>query len=135
MAAHWYGPDHNEAVDLWQSVPVDKRGDGPALAFDIPAGAQIARGTLTELTCGSTPGAEQVHLTLLPDSPAGAAPLSFTSDGRFMLGFSDTFWWGEDHFSRCHHLDGHRPGLVAQRSAFPARRGRAEKVTAPLPPA
>jgi hypothetical protein len=25
-----------------------------------------------------------------------------------MLGFSDTLWFGTDHFSVCHHLDGLR---------------------------
>jgi len=25
-----------------------------------------------------------------------------------LVGFSDTLWYGRDHFSRCHHLEGLR---------------------------
>jgi tetratricopeptide (TPR) repeat protein len=105
VADRWTGPDHNEAVDLWEAVPVSDRGDGTPLALDMPTGAKVERGTLTELTCGSAPG-EPMLLTLTPETP-GAAPLTFKSDGRFMVGFSDSFWWGEDHFTTCHHLTGH----------------------------
>lgn len=81
-----------------------------ALALEMPAGAKVERGTLTELTCASGP-TTPMTLTLTPDKP-GAMPLTFKSDGRFMVGFSDSFWWGEDHFTTCHHLTGH-PAIVA----------------------
>ncbi len=110
VAERWRGPDHNEAVDLWNDVPTSARGDGVALALDMPDNAKVARGTLTELTCASGP-TTPMTLTLTPDKP-GATPLTFKSDGRFMLGFSDSFWWGEDHFTMCHHLTGH-PAIVA----------------------
>ena len=42
----WY---HNEAVDLWQAIPPDKRGDGAPPAIDVPAGADIARGKLLDV--------------------------------------------------------------------------------------
>jgi hypothetical protein len=29
-----------------------------------------------------------------------------------MIGFSDTLWWGEDHFSSCYHLAGHAAVLA-----------------------
>ena len=111
VAERWNGPDHNEAVDLWNDVPASNRGDGVALALEMPVGTKVARGTLTELTCGSGPGTTPMTLTLTPYMP-GATPLTFKSDGRFMVGFSDSFWWGEDHFTTCHHLTGH-PAIVA----------------------
>ena len=110
VAERWTGPDHNEAVDLWNDVPTSDRGDGVALALEMPAGAKVERGTLTELTCASGPGTT-LTLMLTPDKP-GSAPLTFKSDGRFMVGFSDSLWWGEDHFTLCHHLTGH-PAIVA----------------------
>ena len=47
----------------------------------------------------------------MPDKAADAKPLTFTREGRLSIGFSDTLWWGEDHFSPCHHLAGH-PAVV-----------------------
>ena len=105
VAERWTGPDHDEAVDLWNEVPLKDRGDGVPLVPDLPMGAKVERGTLTELTCGTQPGTPMV-LTLTP-ATAGAAPITFRSDGRFQVGFSDSFWWGEDHFATCHHLTGH----------------------------
>ena len=32
--------------------------------------------------------------------------LSFHSGKKFGVGFSDTLWYGEDHFSDCSHIDG-----------------------------
>ena len=99
VATHWLGPDHNEAVDVWTAVPQDKRGEGTALTLDVPAGTEVARGTLTALTCNETPQGHTTTATLIPDGAPGAKPLTLTSDGgRLMIGFSDTLWWGEDHF-------------------------------------
>jgi hypothetical protein len=105
VAERWTGPDHNEAVDLWSEVPTNARGEGVPLALDMPPGATVERGILTELTCASEPGVPTVF-TLFPDTP-GATPKTFKSDGHLRVGFSDTFWWGEDHFTVCHHLTGH----------------------------
>jgi hypothetical protein len=30
----------------------------------------------------------------------------FKSKGRQMIGYSDTLWYGSDHFSLCHHVEG-----------------------------
>ncbi len=115
VATHWFGPDHDEAVELWEAVPTAQRGDGPALALDMPPAVEVAHGTLTSVSCDSAPGGK-VSVTLMPDGtpgkPAGAQPLTFSSNGRMMVGFSDTLWWGEDHFSLCHHLAGH-PAVLA----------------------
>ena len=105
IANHWFGSDHNEAVDLWTSVPAEKRGDGPALVLEVPAGAQMARGSLLDVTCSAKPGGGYTA-KLQPESPADAPPLTLTSKGNFRVGFTDTLWFGEDHFSSCHHLAG-----------------------------
>ena len=115
VATHWFGSDHNEAVDLWQAIPPDKRGDGASLAMDVPAGAEIVRGKLLNVSCTGSPGTSKFSVTLMPDKAADAKPLTFTRDGNLPIGFSDTLWWGEDHFSACHHLAGH-PAVLAYKA-------------------
>jgi tetratricopeptide (TPR) repeat protein len=115
VADHWFGPDHNEAVDLWEAVPAAKRDEGPVLARDLPPGVEVAHGLLAAVSCTDAPGPDHLKITLTPSDPS-AHPLSFTSDGRIMIGFSDSLWWGEDHFTTCHHLDGH-PAIVAYKAA------------------
>jgi hypothetical protein len=112
VATHFFGPDHDEAVDLWEAVPPVRRGDGPPLTLDIPEGADVARGRLLDVSCSGSPAANKLTITLMPDQPSDAKPLTFTSDGHLRIGFSDTLWWGEDHFSSCHHLTGHPAVLV-----------------------
>jgi hypothetical protein len=149
VASHWFGPDHNEAVDLWRAVPAQSQGEGAPLALDTPAGTEVATGMLQDVSCG-TPPASNLVVTFLPDQPAGAKPMTFKSDGRLMIGFSDTFWWGEDHFSMCHHLAGHR-ALVAYKAQTqqlleldvrddlpadtPAAKPAQTAATSPMPPA
>jgi tetratricopeptide (TPR) repeat protein len=111
VAGHWYGPDHNEAVDLWLDVPAADRGDDPPLTLDMPRDTKVVTGTVEDVSCGTTPDA-RLTVTFRPDAPADAKPITFKSDGRLMIGFSDTFWWGEDHYTSCHHLGGHH-GVVA----------------------
>ena len=112
VATHWFGPDHNEAVDLWQAIPTSLRGEGPPLTLDMPPGVEIARGRLLDVSCSKQPGENKLSVTLIPDKATDGKSLTFTSDGRLRIGFSDTLWWGEDHFSACHHLAGH-PAVLA----------------------
>jgi tetratricopeptide (TPR) repeat protein len=111
VAGHWTGPDHNEAVDLWLAVPPPDRGEEAPLALDMPADTQVLTGNLQDVSCGTAPDAK-LTVIFRPDTPANAEPITFKSDGNLMIGFSDTFWWGEDHYTRCHHLSGHR-GVIA----------------------
>jgi tetratricopeptide (TPR) repeat protein len=112
VGTHWFGSDHNEAVDLWLAIPADKRGDDAPLAMDVPAGAEVVRGKLLDVSCSGSPGTNKFSVTLIPDKAATAKPLTFSKDGNLLIGFSDTLWWGEDHFSACHHLARHPAVLV-----------------------
>lgn len=108
VAAHWFGPDHDEAVDLWADVPASDRGDDPAPVLDLPSGSSIVRGSLLTLKCSAETGKTNVTVTVTPaGAPLDGKPLTYTSNGHLVVGFSDTLWWGEDHFSVCHHLAGH----------------------------
>lgn len=117
VADHWFGPDRDEAVDLWRAIPADKRGDGAPLTMKIPDGADIARGRLLAISCSDSPG-KKFTVTLLPDQPANAKPLTVVAGGGFYTDFSDIFWWGEDHYSACHHLAGN-PGVVVYKPQGP----------------
>ncbi len=111
VAGHWFGPDHDEAVDLWNAVPPANRGEGAALVLDVPSGATVVRGRLLDVTCPTNPEG-RISVTLQPEAPVGAKPLILAGAGRFRSGWSDTLWWGSDHFSLCHHVVG-RPAVVA----------------------
>ena len=111
VADRWPGSDHDEAVDLWNQVPVANRGDGPPLTLSLPTDATVARGTILSTACGK-PG---FTVVLQPTDP-NAPPLNLMSAGPFESGFADTLWVGEDHYTPCHHLAG-LPALVAYQPA------------------
>ena len=110
VAGHWYGPDHDEAVALWNRIPAADRPAGVTLTDQIPPNTQTAAGVVTSATCGSP---TQPWTLVLDDN---GKPMTFDSKGNFAFGFADTLWWGEDHFSNCHHLDGLR-AIVRYRPA------------------
>jgi hypothetical protein len=51
------------------------------------------------LSCGEK-GKNEVTLQRGDDT------MVFKSKGRQMIGYSDTLWYGSDHFSLCHHVEG-----------------------------
>ncbi len=103
VAKHWPAPDHNEAVELWDRVPVDARPAGVSLAIEKPANTQTATGIVKSSTCDA--GAKQPWTLVLDDN---GKQQTFHRTGRLGTGFSDTLWWGEDHFNICRHLVGLR---------------------------
>jgi len=107
VAARWPGSDHDEAVDLWNLVPSELRAEGPALTLATPADSTRTRGTIVRTACDKS----GVTVVLQPDA-TGAAPLNLVASGRFESGFSDTLWFGEDHYTPCFHLAG-LPAVVA----------------------
>jgi hypothetical protein len=107
VADRWPGPDHDEAVDLWNEVPAAARGDGPALMLTVPANSWVTRGTIVSSSCGKS----GLTLVLQPNEPK-ASPLTVVAMGPFESGFSDTLWVGEDHYTTCFHLAG-LPAVVA----------------------
>ncbi len=117
VAARWFGSDRNEAVDLLQQVPADQRGTGPEPTLDLPSGVQVVRGMFTEVSCGTGGAETKLKVTMQPDTPAGAKPITFLSNIQPRIGFPDTMWWGGDHFNHCYHMAGHR-GLVAYKAGI-----------------
>ena len=73
-----------------------------------------AQGMITSVAC-ETSKPVQVVLT----TPSNEQ-LHFETSGGFSLGFSDTLWYGEDHFTFCHHLEGMRAVVRYEKSKDPA---------------
>jgi hypothetical protein len=69
---------------------------------EIFPGTQIARGTLLSVSCD---GKEQ-SLSLTIQTSDGT--LTFRRARSYLIGYSDTLWFGSDHFTPCHHVDGLR---------------------------
>jgi tetratricopeptide (TPR) repeat protein len=106
VADRWSETDHNEAVELWNNVPAFQRPVEESLSTTTPKDAQTARGTVKSVGCSAQDrdGQDQGWtLTLNRDGQS----LTFHGKG-FAAGFADTIWYGEDHFSPCHHLEGMR---------------------------
>ncbi len=101
VADRWFGADHNEAVELWNGVPETERPAGEVVLDWNPKETQRAEGMLKNATCG-----EKANWSL--SLAQGEQTLTFHETGRYLWGFSDTFWYGQNHINFCHHLEGHR---------------------------
>jgi Tfp pilus assembly protein PilF len=102
VAALWPGPDHDEAVELWNSVPADQRPTGESMVEMLPRDTQTIEGRVTSFRC-----ADQEQGWALVLNHDGQS-LIFHRKGGFMSGYSDTLWYGGDHFTLCHHMEGLR---------------------------
>jgi len=101
VADRWEGADHNEAVELWNAIPAAQRPQSVQLADAVPEGATTVRGKIKSVTCGDK---DRPGVTVVIEHDGQL--LSFNGKERWRTGFSDTLWYGEDHFSLCHHLVG-----------------------------
>jgi Tfp pilus assembly protein PilF len=99
VAERWHGPDHNEAVALWNRIPAASRTADAILIDEVEEQSQAAEGKMLSIACGEK---NKNEVTLL----RGDDLLVFKSKGRQMIGYSDTLWYGSDHFSLCHHVEG-----------------------------
>jgi tetratricopeptide (TPR) repeat protein len=99
VVERWHGPDHNEAVALWNRIPVASRPADTIVVEEVPEQSQAAEGKLLSIACDEKNNSE---VTL----QRGDDLMLFKSKGRQMVGHSDTLWYGSDHFRLCHHLRG-----------------------------
>jgi Tfp pilus assembly protein PilF len=99
VADRWHGPDHNEAVALWNRIPVASRPADAIVVEEVAEQSQAAEGKMRSITCDEKSNNE---VTL----QRGDDLMVFKSKGRQMIGYSDTLWYGSDHFSLCHHVEG-----------------------------
>lgn len=102
VAERWRGPDHDEALELWNAIPAEKRNGDVTIAEEVPADTKMASGILTSVTCGE----KNPETTLVIEDANGKR--TFRNKDVHLIGYSDTLWYGRDHFSVCHHLEGLR---------------------------
>jgi hypothetical protein len=102
VADRWFGPDHDEAAELWNSVPPAQRPAAESIVEMVPPGTQTVEGTVKSVSCADQE--QQWSFVLNHDGQ----PLTFHRKGGFSAGYSDTLWYGGDHFTLCHHLEGLR---------------------------
>lgn len=99
VASRWFGPDHDEAMELWNKVPADKRPAESLPDVVLAPDVHIAEGPVRSVLCED----RKMAVTLEQSGQA----LSFQQP-HYALGFSDTFWEGGDHFTPCFHNVGVR---------------------------
>jgi Tfp pilus assembly protein PilF len=102
VAQRWTGPDHDEAVELWNAVPAEQRPPGDDLSVSLPKDIESTEGLVKTVQCSA-----QDKGPLLTINHDGQS-LNLRSSNNFAAGFSDTIWYGQDHFNLCHHLEGKR---------------------------
>lgn len=102
VAERWSGSDRDEALELWNRVPAAQRPAGEQAAETVPEGTQALQGRVRSSNCGD----KDQGMTFLIDHDGQG--LNFHGKGAWSGGFSDTIWYGEDHFTYCHHIEGLR---------------------------
>lgn len=123
VADRWVPPDHDEAMELWNKVPHADRPPGNVpLQTAIHLGSREVSGTVKSATCGD----KDSGLTVVIDHDGQV--LTFHTKGVFRGGFSDTLWYGEDHFSFCRHVSGLRTIIRYKPSAEGAYAGDLEEL-------
>ncbi len=142
VASRWQGPDHDEAIELWNRVPADQRPPGePMVASEVP-GTQMIEGVVKSVRCAArntertAPEAgDEQKFTLTIEQ--GGHELKFQPKAGFGAGYSDTLWWGRDHFMTCRHIEGIRALIHYKPSSDPGFAGELTRMDLrdDLPPA
>jgi hypothetical protein len=98
VANRWTSVDHDEAMELWNSVPTTQRpAEGPSDSMSTDT--LSAEGIVKSVSCD----AKAMTLTL----DQSGKPAVFNLKGA-EGGFADTLWVGRDHFTPCFHVTGLR---------------------------
>ena len=106
VATRWQGNDHDEAVELWNSIPPGQRPTGEAPASSSINGTKIVEGVVRSAHCATGNSDDDQGFTVVIEQ--GGRQLAFQATGIYQLGYSDTLWWGQDHFVPCRHVEGVR---------------------------
>jgi hypothetical protein len=102
VAERWYGADHDEAIELWNNVPPAKRPVGNLSYAATAPEIKTVEGGIKSVKCGDKDSVFELTVD------HGNDTLVFRGNGGWRGGFSDTLWYGQDHFSFCRHVKGLR---------------------------
>jgi hypothetical protein len=116
VAERWLGLHVDEAVSLWEKLPPSARTGSPLVPSPPVAGMRTITGKVTSLTCDSKGETMTVALD--------GNPITLTVPENIVTVFSDTLWYGRDHSSLCHHLDGLQAVIDYNPSSNPGMTGR-----------
>ena len=117
VADRWVGADHNEAIELWNRVPSAERSGG-ALSGVAPKDTEAVEGRVEKIFCSE----KDQEFSFVLDQ--GGRSLTFHRKSGFSVGFSDTIWYGGDHFNYCHHIEGLRAMVHYQKPTDATYAGR-----------
>ncbi len=98
VAERWQEINHDEAVELWQKLPPELQKGADLTKASSLSGTRMISGKVTSVTCRDRDQTMRIVID--------GKPLTFRVQDETSIGLSDTVWYGPDHFSRCHHLDG-----------------------------
>jgi len=99
VADRWEGGDREEAIELWQKLPPGTSQREGMVAEAPPAGAKTISGKVGSVTCSQADSTLKIAID-------GQSLVLSRKD--YSGSFSDTIWYGGDHFSFCYHLEGLR---------------------------
>jgi tetratricopeptide (TPR) repeat protein len=106
VASRWYGSDSAEALAVMAQSrklgKIEQSADEKAEEdrnMEYAKDTTAVEGVIESVHCEKSKPLEAVLRS-------SDKPMNFRSGKKFGLGFSDTLWYGEDHFSECFHLDG-----------------------------
>lgn len=122
VAERWPGADHDEAMELWNAIPAEQRPAGDPPPDEAPKDILSVDGRVTTLKCREKDSQPELNIS------HDGKDLAFRMKGPFAAGFSDTLWYGEDHFSLCHHIEGMRAVIRYKASTDPAFAGDVSEI-------
>ncbi len=129
VVERWNGPDQDEARDFLESLPP---GDRSAVTDVEKRDAEVQKteGKIVQVSCKENGGIDSVALN------REGQTVTYEATGGFAMGFSDTLWFGADHFTPCHHLEGMKAIVFSKpgNQKDPARRVVKLEIREELPP-
>lgn len=90
--------DHARRLANITETPEETAAETEEMKYS--AGLLVEDGFLASVTCEPSK-----PLQFVLSTPA-KGQMHFEVKGAFGMGFTDTLWYGEDHFTACHHLEG-----------------------------
>jgi Tfp pilus assembly protein PilF len=103
VAERWRGPDHDEALELWNAVPTAELPADVSFIEPLPKDIQTMEGQVVSSTCAASTGYWGYTI-----SSEGRTFTFRHKGGAPLMGFPDTLWYIADHLNLCHHLEGMR---------------------------
>lgn len=106
VAGRWTASDSAEALTIVAQArrlggiqPAAEELAQEASEMKYAEGTLPAEGIVGSVTCDKS---RLMELTL----QTGSESVNFRAGKTYEMGFTDTLWYGEDHFDACHHIEG-----------------------------